>query len=537
MRNEEAFTKGSYTLSLEGPSENFVCSLEHVAEQFQNNLQREVRIAPKSQLGELPTIELRLEPNETTEIEVLCDLKLPRKILTASTFCWGVENALDVGIGLKTDGNAIFRTFRSNRHYDRHEVTLPLSAAASEASLKLKIKNTVDKSVLALVAFPCVEAFPKASSPILPGSKRAPSLLNLKDPRMVFSDQDKGTIFLIFRPKLDFFHWRGIESGILFGAHSEINNHQLNVFIAGDGGYLVLETFDGKHRKQITTKERPVTSEVCAITLTWDVGRLEFYINGNSVGVLQGVGLNVTSFNHVRIGNHPLSESFAANINCYNFAAYPDRFPEWKIKAALFEFAPEHFALYQSVMDGLIEVSESRWPSTVVEKLFKVANSWQQNPPVWASGSGIDEGVFRDDLSRILTMDFPTANESQCADGRTDLLIELAERRKVRIEFKVWGRHDYKEVPKKPLKYMTDSEEIGIVVMLNTNKVNVDRKYVFNVLTKSPGCIWHVENPFVNDLGMFHFISEHVVDGKRFSFLHVVFNTQKPLNRDSTLRL
>lgn len=162
---------------------------------------------------------------------------------------------------------------------------------------------------------------------------------------------------------------------------------------------------------------------------------------------------------------------------------------------------------------------------------------WQTLPPVWAADKSADEGIFRDDVANLLEMQgFIASPEVKCADGRTDLLVVCDQAQRVRVEFKIWGRHDYAKVPLKPIKYMTDDESCGIVVMLNNTKSSIDKKYVRNVLIGPTDCRLHVELPFSDGSGPFHFTSEHEVSGRRFHILHIVFNLKKPAARASLIQ-
>ena len=523
-------------LLIEGESQNLIGSLDQVAQKLEGCLGRPVKVLESSDLGEVKTIALTLKSGEIAEAELSVNLQLFSHCLTASTFCWSSEDSVAIGFGLSVSGHSVFRTYRTQNYWKRFELTLPIPTSIRESIFKIRIRNPAKNEVTVHIAFPCIEPSPRASSPIYPGEHRAADLCDLKDPGYMFYDKEKGTIFFIFRPLLDFHQWDGLSDGTLLGAYSECNLHGINLHLSGTGGYIELFVFDEKQKQEISTKIRPDKDNVYGVAITWDVGRIELFVDGNSMGVLDGLDLDFNGLSAIRIGNHPITGSAPSNILCRHISAYKERFPEWKVKSTFYAIDPTTYSYYQSIREGLSEIAEDRWPARIIEIFFSTANSWQKNPPLWTTGSGLDESHFRDDLSRFLEHEFPTSSESECSDGRTDLLFELPDRKKVRVEFKVWGRHDYDEVPVKPMKYMTDSEEIAIVVMLNKNKSNINRKYVKNVYINSPGCEAHVENPFCNSYGIFHFISEHFVDGKKISILHVVFNTQKPLARSGFLQ-
>ena len=518
-------------LLLEGESQNLILSLDQVAQKLEDCLGKPVKVLESSDIGDVKTIALTLKSEEVAEAELSVNFHHSYHCLTASTFCWSSEESVDIGFGLSVSGHSVFRTYRTQNYWDRLQLTLPIPTSIRKSIFRIRIRNPAKKEVTVYIAFPCVEPSPLASSPIYPGKHRAADLCDLKSPEYMFYDKEKGTIFFVFRPLLDFHQWDGLSDGTLLGAYSKCNSYGIDLHLSGTGGYIELYVFDKKGKQKISTKIRPDKDNVSGVAITWDVGRIELFVDGNSMGVLDGLDLDFTCLEATRIGNNPITGSAPSNIICRYISAYKERFPEWKVKSTFYTIDPTTYSYYQSVREGLSEIAGDRWPARMVEIFFITANSWQKNPPLWTTGSGLDEGYFRDDLSRFLEHEFPTSNESQCSDGRTDLLFELPDRKKVRVEFKVWGRHDYDEVPIKPIKYMTDSEEIGIVVMLNKNKSNINRKYVKNVYINSPGCESHIENPFCNSYGIFHFISEHFVDGKKISILHVVFNTQKPLAR------
>jgi len=99
----------------------------------------------------------------------------------------------------------------------------------------------------------------------------------------------------------------------------------------------------------------------------------------------------------------------------------------------------------------------------------------------------------------------------------------------IRAEFKVWGRHDYREVPEKPLKYFTDGERVGAVIMINPNKrKNINDEYRQNVI-KSNTSFKHIfDNPFEGDGIPSHFVTAHENRGNCVEILHIVINRQGP---------
>ena len=121
--------------------------------------------------------------------------------------------------------------------------------------------------------------------------------------------------------------------------------------------------------------------------------------------------------------------------------------------------------------------------------------------------------------------------ESAAFEGRTDLTIQEknVQERILRIEFKVWGRNDYKAIPEKPLKYFLDHEKVAIVLMINPNKTKpIGSDYRKNVKSSLTDVIEIIDKPFGDELYPDHFVSVHERAGVRAEVLHIVLNRQGP---------
>lgn len=96
------------------------------------------------------------------------------------------------------------------------------------------------------------------------------------------------------------------------------------------------------------------------------------------------------------------------------------------------------------------------------------------------------------------------------------------------MEFKIWGRHDYKDIPEKPMKYFTDGESLGVVIMINpTKKKLIGEEYRSNVSASDMKCHGIVNKPFEREFFPDHFVSIHVSDRNDYvEILHIVINRQ-----------
>ena len=164
--------------------------------------------------------------------------------------------------------------------------------------------------------------------------------------------------------------------------------------------------------------------------------------------------------------------------------------------------------------------------------LRHVPRLWQEHPPLWLIQEVIDESHCRDEIIRFLNgREWDSISEHATFEGRTDLLVKDKNnsRRMLRIEFKVWGRNDYKEIPEKPLKYFSDHETIAIVVMINPNKKKrIGGEYRQNVETSPTDCVGVIDRPFGVEFFPDHFISIHARADTRAEVLHIVLNRQAP---------
>ena len=141
------------------------------------------------------------------------------------------------------------------------------------------------------------------------------------------------------------------------------------------------------------------------------------------------------------------------------------------------------------------------------------------------------EEDFRNLFQLVAATHFPEARgEESRTLGRSDLLLPSNDelRRRVRFEFKVWGRNDYAGVVDQLIGYMTDQEDIGVVYMVNPNKSDIAQIYRQVVVFEQPSYVSgsmreRPARPDVADLP--HFLSIHLSPrGRRVTIYHIVHN-------------
>lgn len=519
-------------LLIEGGTTNLISSADLVAETLRAAYPDTYELRLESELGSVLSWQVTLPAGGSVEILIPITFALGAAALTSSCFCWSTPRGVSLRLALGVPGHSIERTFKTQEPAERFKLSMPIPTYSNKAQAAFAIINYSDIEHKVNMAFPCVERGAFASTPVLPGDYRAPELVDINDPKGLFFSSDFGTIFITFYPLLEYFEWNAENDGFLFGAYSEDGQNGFDLFLSASSGRLGLGLTEAGVRRRIESHVRPSKDTICGVALAWEGGRFELIADGNLVAHTDNVTVNVQQLNKVRLGNHPLNERCPANITLRTIKSFCVRMASWEIYAIFAELEPERYWYYMPILDRLLESGSQNWPSDLVSALLRIPGRWQSLPPLWSAEDSLDEGVFRDDVANILEFSgFGAAPEVRCSDGRTDLLVISPQGRRIRIEFKIWGRHDYAEIPIKPIKYMTDEELSGIVIMLNNNKASIDRDYVRNVLVGPTDCRRHVENPFSDINSPFHFTSEHELCGRRVYILHIVFNLKKPAAR------
>ena len=323
-----------------------------------------------------------------------------------------------------------------------------------------------------------------------------------------FFEHSSGTVLLFFVPS-----WTGSQLGsernaYLLDCVSDSFLDSISIFADGtDYGKLKASIVANGNAQTIETDIIPVREKMYAIALRWATDSAELVINGRTVAELVNIQMpdkhklgqqvyigstsrspNLSAFgrlSHVMAHKRWLSDSvLRANI----FEAYPNLFPQ---------FGTDWIEL-QNPQPTLL--TSQSWAFDLVQKMLRLQRTWQQTPPTWLKQEEIDESNYRDEMHRLFQcLDFISIPEAHADAGRTDLLIGHKNNTAnlLRMEFKIWGRHDYDQIPEKPLKYFLDGENIAIVVMINPNKKKaINGDYRKKVSCSPPDCIGIIDKPF-----------------------------------------
>ncbi len=173
---------------------------------------------------------------------------------------------------------------------------------------------------------------------------------------------------------------------------------------------------------------------------------------------------------------------------------------------------------------------------TLLDRLCDCIHELQKTPAVFirnhrSQKTPLEEADFRDELERMLSATFRAiAGETNHGKGRADLVVVNATGNCVEsvvLEFKVWGRNDYRVSVDQVMKYMTDLQVLGIIFMINENKTSIASKYREEIILTNPSYAsgsFRI-SPIIQDSNLDHFVSRHRTPyGKEITVFHFIFN-------------
>lgn len=428
----------------------------------------------------------------------------------------------------------------------RFEVPCEFATSPDCASVSLGGEVPIDKSAISVLigfAFLTIEEGLFASSPIPPGDPigfRDGERLSSKRAGNFFSG-DSGTVSFFFSPI-----WNGPQLGegdVVFLIDCIAADQQSAVSICADGadyGKLKATIIAAGKIQTLSTDIIPVRGILYAVALRWAVGMAEVLVNGRSAATAQvdfpdaaALGEDVFIGSTGRLAGQP---AFATLSHVSSHAAW---LSDDHLRANIFQAYPNEFGRFMPDWERFTNAPQIELFKTdswefqfALVLLRQIPRLWQEIPPPWLLEGKIDESHCRDEIHRYLAhRDFGVMSEYTTFEGRTDLAIQDRndQERILRIEFKVWGRNDYKEIPEKPLKYFSDYENVAIVLMINPRKrKQIGDDYRRNVKSSPTNVVAIVDKPFGDELYPDHFVSVHEHVDARREVLHIVLNRQGP---------
>ena len=102
----------------------------------------------------------------------------------------------------------------------------------------------------------------------------------------------------------------------------------------------------------------------------------------------------------------------------------------------------------------------------------------------------LQEEDFRDTLGYFFSAKYDITAEEVRKEGKVDLVVNTGYEEQSIIEFKVWGRNDYKDVVQQIVeRYLTEFDAVGYIFMINPNKTPIVDKYIENIIRDETGYI------------------------------------------------
>jgi hypothetical protein len=498
-------------------------------------------------MPEFPVWFFELQPRTTFQIKI--EVNCPREYL-GYTFSMFATTSANIPIDLRlifSDGDErkcdnIHVIKELTRFETAHEFATAPKSLSVELRGEIVGEQFSEKPITIGFAFLSIEEGLFASSPIPPGEPRGirggEQLSCQREGN--FFEHSSGTLSLFFVPG-----WTGSQlgsEGTVYLLDCVADSFLDSISILADGadyGKLKASIVANGNYQTIETDIIPVCGKIYAIALRWTTDSAELVINGRTVAESVNIQMpDKYKLGHqVYFGSTSRSPNLSAFGKLHHVLAYNDWLSDNVLRAIIFEKYPNVFPQFETDWIELqnrqpILLTSQSWAFDLVQKMLRMQRTWQETPPVWLKQEAIDESNYRDEMHRLLqSFDFNSIREAHSEAGRTDLLVSDKNDtiKMLRMEFKIWGRHDYDQIPEKPLKYFVDGENIAIVVMINPNKNKpINNNYRTNVSSSPTDCVGIINKPFEQEFFPDHFISLHERNNYYAEVLHIILNRYAP---------
>lgn len=159
-------------------------------------------------------------------------------------------------------------------------------------------------------------------------------------------------------------------------------------------------------------------------------------------------------------------------------------------------------------------------PSYVKEYLESDKKALQEDK----KAKDLQEEDFRDTFGLFFGSIYDISSEEWRKEGRTDLIVNTGNNSQKIIEFKVWGRNDYKDIVKQVIdRYLTEFDDAGYIFMINSNKSPIVVKYLEYVKDRNTGYI--ANSLQVKNINNFKYYStRHKTDFSEYKIYHFILD-------------
>ncbi len=140
------------------------------------------------------------------------------------------------------------------------------------------------------------------------------------------------------------------------------------------------------------------------------------------------------------------------------------------------------------------------------------------------SSIALQEEDFRDTIGFFFSAIFYVSSEEWRKEGRTDLIIKMNDNGQKIIEFKIWGRNDYKEVVQQVTeRYLTEFDSDGYIIMVNGNKKSIKDKYIEYITNENAGYIDNSLNNYTIS-NFEYYETRHRTAFSEYRIYHFIYN-------------
>jgi len=484
----------------------------------------------QSELGQA-AIELNILPNADFSFTSRISVNHSYQDYTLSIYAWVLCDSQQKLTLRVSDGR---ETQCANAELSRKPQRLIRASRFADSPAWIEIEvlgaNQFNRQLTLRLSMPVLEEGLFATTPISLGAFRAEDQLSYLRAGNFF-EETVGTIAFFFVPSWSAHELSAGLSPHLFSCSNHDGSEAVEIFVDSNNGGCISVRLAAQGREHfIRSDVFPQREKLYAIALTWLEPSVRLIVNGYPVGETEmtmptGDKLGET----VYLGKSSRSDCMSA-FGCFeNLIGWALSLTDYQLRAIAYEMSPNQFPQFRFA-HLYAGYDTSSWPSLVVNYLLKYPNKFQQSPPRWArENNDLLESDFRDDFCRAIGSlpDVLTIPEEHAEAGRTDVLFacnEDTQQKRVRVEYKIWGRHDYRDVPAKPLKYFRTGDRQGAVFMINPNKQKpIGEEYRAAVLAHAGGCSGIIDLPFGDTLAE-HFVSLHELPWGQAEVLHVVMD-------------
>lgn len=134
------------------------------------------------------------------------------------------------------------------------------------------------------------------------------------------------------------------------------------------------------------------------------------------------------------------------------------------------------------------------------------------------------EDDIRSEFFRMLGMKYIVGSEEESKVGRTDLTLKSSSINRKIFEFKVWGRNDFKTTSKQLLKYMSEIDDSGFLIMANDRLTKNITLSEYKSVVECDGYISQSLETKKTIHGLEYYTAEYNFNGNQKKINHFILN-------------